>query len=66
MRMSRTLPGTGFRCEVLAGAHRWSSQGYDWQLPLGEDLTLGREGIEQDWNQLHPDEVVTNYRPPEK
>ncbi len=52
------------RYEEHADAHRWSAQGYKWQLYLFDDLTLGREGIQDVWNQLHPGEPVTDYRPP--
>ncbi|OLT54913.1 hypothetical protein BJF89_01400 [Corynebacterium sp. CNJ-954] len=64
MALSRHLPDTDFRCEEHVDAHRWTAQGYHWQLHLCDDLTLGREGIQDVWNQLHPGEEVTGYRPP--
>lgn len=64
MALSRHLPDTDFRCEDHADAHRWTAEGYNWQLCLCDDLTLGREGIQDVWNQLHPGEPVTDYRPP--
>lgn len=64
LRLSRRLPNTDFRYEEHADAHRWSAQGYKWQLYLFDELTLGREGIQEVWNQLHPGEPVTDYRPP--
>lgn len=64
MALSRHLPDTDFRCEEHVDAHRWTAQGYKWQLHLWEDYTLGGEGIQDVWNQLHPGEPVTDYRPP--
>ncbi|MGV0867851.1 hypothetical protein [Corynebacterium kalidii] len=64
MELSRHIPGSDFRYEEDRAAHRWSALGYDWQLILWAEVVLGRAGIEEVWDQLHPGAEVTSYRPP--
>lgn len=64
--LSRHLPDTELQYEDNRYAHRWTAQGYIWQLNVGPELCLGRKGIEEVWDQLHPGEPVTDYRPAEE
>ncbi|MGP9724688.1 hypothetical protein ACT3SZ_11805 [Corynebacterium sp. AOP40-9SA-29] len=65
MSLIRVLPDSELRHEEDTNAHRWSAQGFNWELlPQDSGIELGRQGISEVWEQLHPGVPASNYRAP--
>ncbi len=62
--LGRRLRGTRDRLPAAPYTYFWTTTRYDWELSLLDGVTLTDQGIQDVWNQLHPGEPVTDYRPP--